>query len=199
MASTGLLHWECGCGQAQLKLTTEPWNYSCCHCHSCVASTRFIDEKFKDTENHVTGLSAAGAFFLPNQVELLTPMESFPSLGCVKVGPNGKAVRLYLQCCGTQLGVVHKAFWALNANCLYADEQGTQPYAPKEPKHHMMKKFAFDPEQVPEPNHSTAPLGVILKFVGILVNPFGPTTGKDLLEKFSVDPSSAEEVPITWE
>ena len=196
---TTTLYWRCGCGKVQLELNAEPWNVVNCHCHSCVASSRFLDEKYTNEEKHTSGLNnggTSGAFFMPNDVTLLT--EDLP-LGCLKVGPKGKAIRKYAKCCGTQFGTVTKAFWGLNLSALYKDKEGAEKYAPEQPLHNAMKKFAFDPDQVTEPSSSIAPLGTILQLVGVVINPLGPSTSKEILEKLEVDPSTVEEVPITWE
>ena len=88
-----MMYWRCGCGKVQIEISGEPWSVGNCHCHSCVASSRFIDEKH-NLENHVSGIASggsAGAFFYPNDVKILT--EDIPPFGCVKVGKDGRAVR----------------------------------------------------------------------------------------------------------
>jgi hypothetical protein len=44
-----------------------------------------------------------------------------------------------------------------------------------------------------------APVGAFVKFAKVLLNPFAPSTDKDILQKVAVDPATAVEVPITWE
>eukprot|EP00579_Thalassiosira_antarctica_P020646 CAMPEP_0201966064 /NCGR_PEP_ID=MMETSP0904-20121228/11177_1 /ASSEMBLY_ACC=CAM_ASM_000553 /TAXON_ID=420261 /ORGANISM="Thalassiosira antarctica, Strain CCMP982" /LENGTH=142 /DNA_ID=CAMNT_0048513251 /DNA_START=65 /DNA_END=493 /DNA_ORIENTATION=+ len=135
-------------------------------------------------------------FSCPNDVTLLT--EDLP-LGCLKVCPKGKAMRTYINCCGTQFGTVLKAFWGLNLNALYEDKEGAEKCIAEQPLHNAMKKFAFDPDQVTEPSSSIAPLGTILQLVGVMTNLLGQSTNKEISEKLEVDPSTVEEVPITWE
>jgi len=194
------IYWRCGCGKVQLELSAEPWSVGNCHCHSCVASSRFLDEKYKDQENYASSIAdggSAGAFFMPNDVKVLT--EELPPLGCLKVGKDGKAVRKYCKCCGTQFGVVMPQMWALNQNLLYSKKEGSEKYVPKMPVNNVMKKFAFSPEEVPEPAFSIAPIRLIISFVSVIINPFGARTEKDVMEKLEVDTSLVEEVPITWE
>lgn len=177
-----------------------PFNTGCCHCHSCVASAKYLDDKYKDEPTHSSMLVGGGtalAFFMPNALETVT--EGDLDVGCLKVGAKGKAGRLYVKCCGTQLGVVQKAFFTLALNSLYVNEECTNKYTPQTPLVHFMKRYAFDPEKVPEPSYSIAPLGGTLKFLSVLINPFGPSTKKEISEKFEFDPAETEEVPITWE
>lgn len=195
------LYWKCGCGKVQLELSAEPWSVANCHCHSCVASSMFLDEKYKGEEKHTSAIAkeggAAVTFFMPNDVTVLT--EEDLHLGCLKVGPKGKPARKYVKCCGTQFGVAMKAFWALNRNALYRDREGTQHYVPDQPVGNSMKRFAFDQAKVPEPSASIAPLGEIFTFACVVINPFGQSTKKETMELFEVDASTADEVPITWE
>ena len=207
--------WKCGCGKIQLKLmgdpTIAPTN---CHCHSCVAFGRYLDEKYNANNNkeYTSGIvhennngGSCATFFLPNQVEEITELTA-DQFGIIRIGPKGKEVRKYCKCCGTPLGVIDRSFWALNRNAIYEtedDQSGgtTKKYVPADPPPlNGNKKYAFDPSKVPEPNHNMAPLTVLLKFVKILLNPFGPTTDKDLLERVkNTEDTVVEEVPITWE
>lgn len=200
MSEETSLTWKCGCGKLRLKLSGEPWATPNCHCHSCVASSRFIDEKHSDMKDHTTAIVDGGVaivFFMPDQVVPSTELS--PELfGCVKVGPKGKANRLYAKCCGTQVGAVHPAFWALNRNAVY-NEDGVTKYAPAEAPLNVMTRFAFDPKKVPDPSVSISTAGDIFKFAGVMLNPFGPCVDKEVLKKVAADTQTAEEVPITWE
>jgi len=65
-----------------------------------VASSRFLDEKYKDEANHTSAIAdkgSSGAFFNPNDVKILT--QDHPPMGCLKVGKDGKAVRKYCNKC----------------------------------------------------------------------------------------------------
>ena len=42
-----MMYWRCGCGKVELEISGEPWSVGNCHCHSCVASSRFLDEKYQ--------------------------------------------------------------------------------------------------------------------------------------------------------
>lgn len=195
-----MLYWKCGCGKLQLELGADPFSVCSCHCHSCVASSKYLDNKYKGKPNYSSGIvngAAAGGFFTPDA--LLAVSDGELNLGCLRVGPKGKSVRKYAKCCGTQLGVVEKAFIALGLNSLYTNKECTDKYIPREPVVNVMKKYAFDPEKVPEPSYSVAPLLGILKFLAVLINPFGPSTKQEILDKFAVNHTEAEEVPITWE
>ncbi|KAL3907149.1 MAG: hypothetical protein SGILL_008989, partial [Bacillariaceae sp.] len=196
------LYWKCGCGKLQLKIHGEPWSTAVCHCHSCVATCRFIDEKYADVKDHVSGLlegGSFGGFFKPNQITLLSEdLDDFPELGITKVGPKGKAVRKYVKCCGTRVGAVAKPFWCLNGNCLYEDAAHTKKYAPSRSILHCQKNNSFDPEKVPPQAYGLAPISEILYLLGVLINPFGPSTDPSTLEKFDVDAETADVVPITW-
>lgn len=195
------LWWKCGCGKVKLELSAQPWNVGNCHCHSCVASARFLDQKYNDDKNHVSQIDsgsggASGAWFMPNEVTVLTKDSE---LGVLKVGPKGKAVRKYAKCCGSQVGVVHKAFWGLSLTMLYEDGGCTKKYVHGEPLANAMAKFAFEPDKIPEPKYSLGPLRTVFKLLYVVVNPFGPSTEKETLDHFDVDPEKADEVPITWE
>ena len=160
---------------------------------------RFLDAKNSNNEKATSGLykeGARGSFFYPNQI--LQVSEDLPEIKVTKVGDKGKAVRRYLACCGTPLGTVEKPFWALNANCLYVDREATQQYNPDNTVH-TMKKFSFDPTRVPDEAYTIAPITDILRLLGVMINPFGPSTDAELLDKFQVDADTAEVVPITWE
>lgn len=187
-----------------MKLTGEPIVVPNCHCHSCVAASKFIDEKHGDHKDHISGIDqggSAGAMFKPNQVEAITELS--PELfGCVKVGPKGKSVRKYVKCCGTQFGVAHPAFWGLNRNAMFEnndDEGTTTKYVPAQAPVNGMKKYAFDPDSVPEPSVNMAKAGDMFKFMGLMLNPFGQRINKDVLATVTLDDDVAEEVPITWE
>ena len=194
------LYWKCGCGNLQLELGADPFNVVSCHCHSCVASSMYLDKKYKGKPNYSSGIvngAASGGFCMPDA--LLAVSDGELNLGSLRVGPKGKSLRKYAKCCGTQIGVVEKAFITLGLNSLYTNKECTDKYVPREPVANCMKKYAFDPEKVPEPSYSFAPVGAMLKFLAVLINPFGPSTRKDILDKFAVDHAEAEEVPITWE
>jgi hypothetical protein len=85
------IYWRCGCGKVQLELSAEPWSVGNCHCHSCVASSRFLDEKYKDQENYASSIAdggSAGAFFMPNDVKVLT--EELPPMGCSRLAKTAR-------------------------------------------------------------------------------------------------------------
>ena len=202
------LYWRCGCGKIQLELTTKPWLVTNCHCHSCVAPSRYLDEKYTTQTQHVSAISDGGAalaFFHPNDIKFATATskdddEPLVFLSCLKVGEDGKPVRKYCKSCGTLFGIVKSQLCAVNRISLYMDKEGTQRYKPQSTSiTNTMKKYAFDPDKVPEPSYYMAPLSICLKFVNAYFNPFGQRADEELLKKFEVDDSAATVVPITWE
>merc|ERR1719183_682681 len=195
-----MMYWRCGCGKVELEISGEPWSVGNCHCHSCVASSRFLDEKYQGEKNHTSAIASggsSGAFFNPNDVKILT--EELPPMGCLKVGKDGKAVRKYCKCCGTQFGTVMPGFWGLNRNALYTDEEGKEKWIPKKQITNSMMRFSFNPEEVPEPSYSIGPMKTIFGLIVAVINPFGQRTDKEVMKKFDVEASEVEEVPITWE
>eukprot|EP00339_Tiarina_fusa_P019216 CAMPEP_0117046898 /NCGR_PEP_ID=MMETSP0472-20121206/32420_1 /TAXON_ID=693140 ORGANISM="Tiarina fusus, Strain LIS" /NCGR_SAMPLE_ID=MMETSP0472 /ASSEMBLY_ACC=CAM_ASM_000603 /LENGTH=201 /DNA_ID=CAMNT_0004759411 /DNA_START=48 /DNA_END=653 /DNA_ORIENTATION=- len=194
------LVWKCGCGKTKLKLKGEPFLVANCCCHSCVAAARFLDEKHSSVKDHTSGLIdglAPFSFFKPNQVELDTELS--PELfGCVKVGPKGKPQRQYVKCCGTQFGSAMSACWGLNRNAVF-EQDGETKFVPAATPVNIMKKYAFNPEDIPEPSSNMMPFGDMFKVMSIMMNPFGPSVDKAVLQKVTADPTSAEEVPVTWE
>ena len=196
------LYWKCGCGKLKLKIDGEPFFNAACHCHSCVASSRFLDEKYSSKKDHVSASvedGSFGGFFKPDQIEVLA--ENLPDLGILKVGPKGKAVRKYVECCGTLVGAVEKPFWCLNGSCLYQDAECSKNYEPSSsrPIVHCQKSNSFDPSKVPAEAYRLAPFSSIMYLLWVLINPLGPSTDPDTLEKFAVDAEKADVVPITWE
>ena len=103
------------------------------------------------------------------------------------------------KCCGTQFGTVFPGLFILNRNALYTDKEGEIKYIPEKQVSNAMAKWAFDPEEVPEPSYSIGPIGTMYGLITSLINPFGQRTDKEVMKKFEVEASEVEEVPITWE
>mmetsp|Transcript_30706 Transcript_30706/g.46520 ORF Transcript_30706/g.46520 Transcript_30706/m.46520 type:complete len:148 (-) Transcript_30706:2152-2595(-) len=146
--------------------------------------------------------------FLPNQVEIVdfivaanhtnTKTKTFEF---VKVRPNGKSVRRYCECCGTRLGVVTTSFWALNRNAIY-NSNGNTKYIPQKPPINSIKRFSFEPDQVPNSSVNIGQWKDVCTLLKTLFNPFGPaapTAIMELLFNTTVKETDADEVPITWE
>jgi hypothetical protein len=134
---------------------------------------------------------------MPNKVEEDTELSS-ELFGCVKVGPKGKPQRQYVKCCGRQFGSAMPPCWALNRNAVY-EQDGTTKYVPVETPVNIMKKYAFNPEEVPESSSNMMSCGDMVKMMSTMMNPFGASVDKAILKKVAADPASADEVPITWE
>ena len=90
-------------------------------------------------------------------------------------------------------------FWGLNRNALYTDEEGKEKWIPKKQITNSMKRFSFNPEEVPEPSYSIGPMKTIFGLIVAVINPFGQRTDKEVMKRLEVDVSEVEEVPITWE
>ena len=199
--------WKCQCGDVQLRLTGEPILNLRCHCHSCVACARYIDEKYNHNGTsmiHSCGGGVCASPYAAGQVKVLTPLStSDPSsdgdtsskLKFVRVGENGRIWRSYTTCCGTQLANMAKpGMIVLNRNAIY-NQDGTK-YEPREIPLNINKKHAFDPDSVPKPSHDVAPPSVAFKFVKNIANPFGARF-KDVPELFpAVD--AVEVMPVSW-
>lgn len=184
--------FKCKCGAIQFELTGDPVLNCNCHCHSCVATCRYIDEK-KGGTSGIKDHGVAFSFFKPDQIGKLP--DSLKELGAVKVGDNGKNLRLFAQCCGTSLGFANPKLIGLNRNAIY--ENDGKEYQPSDPVINGRKKDAFDQSIVPEPSHNMYPISFLLKMIGPMLNPFGPKFGEDG-KVFFPDLAKAETVEITW-
>ena len=191
------LTFKCACGGVQAKLQGEPFAIFNCHCHSCVASARFIDAKHTDDKKGTSGIRDKGsgmALYKPNKVEFTTPITADTFAAC-KVGDKGKNGRSYTKCCHTQAIFCISKFIAFNSNCLFNDDGSL--YQPEKPIQNTMKDFAFEPSEVPEPkSNMIPPMSLLLPMMGTMMNPFGPKV-KD--KNLFANLETAEVVPITWE
>ncbi|KAL7526472.1 hypothetical protein ACHAXR_001506 [Thalassiosira sp. AJA248-18] len=186
--------FKCTCGQTQIKLSQEPVTVFCCHCHSCVASCKFVDAKGDAKTSGIledNGGSAC-AVFSPSAVDFTSKPDA--GLGAVIVGEKGKNARCYAKCCNTLIGFNIPKTMALNFNGMY-NEDGSK-YQPPDPIKNWMKKHAFDPSKVPEPSYSMGPFLVICSFMMNMLNPFGAKFEELPMQ---VDEKEYEVVPITWE
>ena len=193
-------HFRCGCGSFQAKLQGEPLFVMDCHCHSCVSTARYIDKKACPNGHSISCLSketggASVAMYLYSNVEF--PSSSKTRFGFVKVGPRGTRIRRYLKCCNTMAFGISEKLVTFNRNCIY-NKNGTKYKLEAKPVN-CIKKFAFDPEKVPEPSNSYIPfLGFLSIFLAML-NPFDwPKEDEDKLHTH-YNHDLVEVVPITWE
>mmetsp|Transcript_14603 Transcript_14603/g.29987 ORF Transcript_14603/g.29987 Transcript_14603/m.29987 type:complete len:202 (-) Transcript_14603:126-731(-) len=196
---------KCGCGAFQAKIKGDSVASFNCHCHSCVAASRFIDERHGDILNNghtsaldYTGGCAVSVHWISN-VDFIGDSDPLDRLGYVKVGEKGTIPRYYTKCCGTQIITLVQGYLhcGLNRNAVY--EEDGEKYAPAVAPVNIMAKSAFNPAVVPNPKSDFAPLGLIFKFIPLFtLGSLG--IGKSKV-KFNTSPemSKAEVVPITWE
>ena len=179
-----------------------------CHCHSCVASARFIDDKQLGGTSIIKDHGVHQVVYMANDIEFSSPnlsdTTSMDLVGFVKVGPLGKVLRVYTKCCGTAIGHLEPKFAFLNANCIF-EADGSKWLAPNVIPN-IMASHAFDKEVIPEPKYGMAPFSLIVQFLpvfGALLNPFAtkfPTSHDALFcDKKLMPEDKVEVVPVTWE
>lgn len=203
---TKTLICRCACGKFQAKLTGLPQGSAVCHCHSCVAAGKFIDDKFHGTNTSV--LKNGGAFvvtFPASRINFITPDLSNVAaqndmLGFVKIGEKGSPFRAYTKCCGTQIFTLVErnlsTYCGFNGNCIY-EEDGVTPFRIGEEPVNIMAKFAFDPKAVPDPKVNYVTLQVAFNIVKNILNPFAEKFKDEAI--FANENSTVDTVPITWE
>ena len=191
--------WSCKCGEIQAKLSGEPLVNLACHCHSCVATARFIEEKTNQSD--LSSLKPNGgvnaSLWAVSQIDFtndLSDSSGVSKIPFVRVGEKGIAVRCYTKCCGTQMAnCVLGGVISFNRSGL-KNEDGS-PFQPEEILN-LNKKHAFDPSAVPESSHETVPLSVHFKVLFTAMNPFS----KRVADKaFFPEADDILVVPITWE
>ena len=202
---------KCKCGKCQIRLSGEPlgnWN---CHCHSCTAASRFITEKHPEGTTQLSDItnntgSAMSVYNLKDTI-FVDGSPQDDNFGYIKVGENGKVVRSYTKCCGTQAFTsgmpIPLSYRHFNRNCIY-NEDGTK-YIPKDPVPNLMLSYAFvDPSVVSEtPKYNYIPLSLL----GVVVpNMIKTMLGLADMGKMADEPSMFfksedvdEIVPINWE
>lgn len=201
--------YRCNCGKFKAKLTGLPVNSNVCHCHSCVAAGRYVDEKFgsKNTSvlrnggAYITTFTAANVEF--EQPDFTDAEQHVDLLGWLKLGQNGEPFRAYTKCCGTLVFTLAtkklSTYCGLNGNCIYLND-GITPLQPSTEPINIMTKFAFEGDPVPEPKCNYVPLGFLWNVVkNVLIPlPFASAfKGKDAM--FYNEKSTLDTVPITWE
>jgi hypothetical protein len=203
--------WKCACEQIRFKLEGAPICTVNCHCHSCVASERYVRAKggngtssFVDPGTN-DGIAVAGYYL--SKVIPLTDM-SASSLGFVQGGAAGKVVRTYTKCCNTMCvsgggSAYPVAFRPFNRNCIY-NTDGTLYDAGKKVVN-IQAKHSFHPRNVPAPRHSTLPFKEKVKVVGGMCAksrfcccPSGFGDNADELAFVKNPRDVTEIVPITW-
>lgn len=215
------LVWKCKCGEFQIKLKKEPIKCVNCHCHSCIAAARHIDEKRNGQGKNGTSsidettLGCAIAWVELKDTEFVDENPS-DKLDYCKVGEEGKVVRSYTKCCGSQVhcgcGKSHPVtFHMYNRNGIYnvnEDGDGVTKYEPKGyTPPNIMSKFAFtndDPSIIiPKPKYQYAPLSFPFYMLPSAIKAkFGMGLGSlsdDAMKAIYKDHEEVTEiVPITW-
>eukprot|EP01082_Thalassiosira_pseudonana_P014024 g11788.t1 g11788 contig6:592701-593303(+) len=198
------LTFKCKCGAVEAKIQGAPIGMTNCHCHSCVASAKFVDAKGDGTSQLLEAKEgedqgAAIALFKGNIVDFVTDLKTDGAkskIGFCKVGEKAKFARSFCTGCNTMLGSFLPKGCIVNRNLL-TNEDGT-PFQPENKIVHIMKKYAFEPEKVPEPSSNMVPIGMVFTtFIPLIA--WG---GKKVLENkalYCEDLATAEVVPITWE
>ncbi|KAL3809792.1 hypothetical protein ACHAXA_004033 [Cyclostephanos tholiformis] len=194
------LHLKCKCGSFEATFDAPPRLTFNCHCHSCVAVIQGIEAKDGFSGTSMKSDKEGGAaicIFKSNNVTV-TKVDS-AKIGFMKVGEGGKIPRPYCTECGTVLYNVWKPTWcAANRNALFIDDGS--PFVPTcTPVMNIMSKNAFDQDKVPEPKHKSAPLGMFVKFIPLVVGLVGDGSNSKVNALIPVDISKVESVPITWE
>ena len=203
--------WKCECGKFQAKLKGEPLFVVNCHCRSCVSCMRYIDAKGEGRNTSAEAPNDNGgvakAFYDMKDVEFVGD-DPAGQLAFVKLGDDGKNVRSYTRCCGTQLQTAGgrsfpAAFRPFNRNCI-TNADGSK-YDP-DGVLNIFKAKSFDPEKVPQPNGHLAAVPFLASFVTKILGYkfFGVGNDSDLEPEkdqvFRVHGSQVSEtVPITWE
>jgi hypothetical protein len=205
--------WKCQCGKFQAKLKGEPLFVVNCHCRSCVSCMRHIDAKGDGRNTSAEAANGNGgvakAFYDMKDVEF-TSDNPAEQLAFVKLGDEGKNVRSYTRCCGTQLQTAGgrsfpAAFRPFNRNCI-TNADGSK-YDPDPGRVlNVFKAKAFDPGKVPKPNGglAAAPIlaGFAAKILGYRLFGLGADSALEPEKEqvFRVHGSQVTEiVPITWE
>mmetsp|Transcript_19945 Transcript_19945/g.31128 ORF Transcript_19945/g.31128 Transcript_19945/m.31128 type:complete len:236 (+) Transcript_19945:455-1162(+) len=200
--------YRCNCGKFKAKLTGLPVNSAVCHCHSCVAAGRYVDEKFGSTNTSV--LRNGGAYitsFTASDVEFDQPdftdvEQHVDLLGWLRIGQHGDPFRAYTKCCGTLVFTLAKkslsTYCGLNGNCIYLNDDIT-PFQPSTEPMNIMTKFAFDAENVPEPKCNYVTWGLAWNIVKNVLNPFASCNFKGKEAMFYNEKSRLDTIPITWE
>ena len=205
--------WECECGEFQLKLLGEPLFVINCHCRSCVACMRYIDAKGDGRNTSAVAGGANGgvakAFFELENVEFVgtNPIDK---MAFVKLGSDGKNIRSYTRCCGTQINTAGgrsfpASFRPFNRNCI-KNSDGSEYEIDPATVLNVFKAKAFEPNRVPKPDGGLALVTFAARFGAKLLahklhhRGAGSKLGEEKERAYRVHGSQvAEIVPITWE
>lgn len=201
--------YKCKCGKCQIKFAGEPVLNLNCHCHSCLAASKHISEKYPDGTSAVVEGGGVGAalFRLVDVVEADDLTDD--QFGYVKVGDTGGNIRVYTKCCGSAVTISGGAAFPCNwipiiRNGVVKASDGTTPYVPATPVPETQVKCAADPASVPEPKFNVVPPKLAFAFVsGMLKKKLGVGGNPALKDKKLFYATGAEEdvevVAKTWE
>lgn len=171
-----------------------------------------MDEKCRSSSKKNTSVLRNGGAFVSSynaaNIEFTEPdfdhsEKDVDLLGWLRVGQGGDPFRAYTKCCGTMVFTLAKkslaTYCGLNGNCIYLND-GKTPLQPSKEPMNIMAKFAFEPEQVPEPKCDYFTLWLAWNVVKNLINPFPSATfkGKDAIF-YNDEKSTVDTVPVTWE
>ena len=105
--------------------------------------------------------------------------------------------RPYCISCGTMVFNVFLKNWvAANRNAITKSDGS--PFVPEGTVKNINCKYAFDPDTTPEPKHGTVPLGMLMRFMPIIMG-FGCDGSNASEALLPEDMDKVEVVPITWE
>ena len=191
---------KCKCGSFEATFDATPRITFNCHCHSCVAVIKSIEARdgFSGTSMKSDDEGgAAVAIFKSNNVTV-TKVDG-AKIGFMKVGDGGTKPRPYCTECGTVLFNVWAPNWcAVNRNAMTAADGS--PFVPTcTPVLNILCKHAFDKDKVPEPKHSSVPLGMLVKFLPLITGLAGDGSNSKEKALIAEDISKVESVPINWE
>ena len=187
---------KCKCGAVECKFDALPRMCFNCQCHSCVAAMKAIEGKegFDGTSAAVDG-GVGVAIYKSNNVSVVKASSN--DIDFVKVGDQGKAARPYCNKCGTMVFNVFLPNWAAVKRNAMTKSDGSA-FVPEGTIKNINCKHAFDPTAAPEPKHNTVPLGILVRFMPIIMG-FGCDGSNKSDALLPEDMAKVEVVPITWE
>ena len=186
---------KCKCGKVECKFDAAPRICFNCQCHSCVAAMRAIEGKegYDGISADVDG-GVGVAIYKSNNVSVVKT----DGIDFVKIGEAGKVARPYCTSCKTMVFNVFAPNWcAANRNAMTKSDGSA--FVPEGSIKNVNCKAAFDPKAVPEPKHSSVPVGTIMKFMPLMMGIGCDGSNKTEKALMPEDMSKVEVVPITWE
>lgn len=170
-----------------------------CHCHSCVSACKAIEAKdgFSGTSIKSDELGGvAVAIWKSNNLTIEKADAS--KIDFVKVGDDGKAARSYCTECKTVLFNAFCPNWAAPNRNAIIKANGEVAFDPNDKLPNVMCKYAFDNAGICKPKHGSIPIGMLLKFIGLISGVEGDGSNANEKALIPEDMSKVEVVPITW-